>query len=81
VRAALVSFFVWARKQSYLPDSMTAPQRTHALPVPKKRPAIYTPPEFRALLAAVARSGVSRWRSAVWQGYGLARQKSCCGGK
>jgi integrase len=54
VRAALVSFFVWARKQSYLPDSMTAPQRTHALPVPKKRPAIYTPPEFRALLAAVA---------------------------
>ena len=54
VRAALVSFFVWARKQSYLPDTMTAPQRTHALPVPKKRPAIYTPPEFRALLAAVA---------------------------
>jgi integrase len=54
VRAALVSFFVWARKQSYLPDSMTAPQRTHALPVPKKRPDIYTPAEFRALLAAVA---------------------------
>jgi integrase len=54
VRAALVSFFVWARKQSYLPDIMTSPQRTHALPVPKKRPAIYTPSEFRALLAAVA---------------------------
>ena len=54
VRAALVSFFVWARKQSYLPDSMTAPQRTHALPVPQKRPAIYTPADFRALLAAVA---------------------------
>jgi integrase len=54
VRATLVSFFVWARKQSYLPDSMTAPQRTHALPVPKKRPAIYSPAEFRALLAAVA---------------------------
>jgi integrase len=54
VRSALVSFFVWARKQAYLPDTMTAPQRTHALPVPKKRPAIYTPPEFRALLAAVA---------------------------
>jgi integrase len=53
VRSALVSFFVWARKQSYLPDTMTAPQRTHALPVPKKRPAIYTPAEFRALLAAV----------------------------
>lgn len=54
VRATLVSFFVWARKQSYLPDSMTAPQRTHALPVPKNRPAIYSPAEFRALLAAVA---------------------------
>jgi integrase len=54
VRAALVSFFVWARKQSFLPDTMTAPQRTHALPVPKKRPSIYTPAEFRALLAAVA---------------------------
>ena len=54
VRATLVSWFVWARKQSYLPDSMTAPQRTHALPVPKKRPAIYSPAEFRALLAAVA---------------------------
>jgi integrase len=54
VRATLVSFFVWARKQSYLPDSMTAPQRTHALPVPKKRPAIYSPVELRALLAAVA---------------------------
>jgi len=53
VRATLVSFFVWARKQSFLPDSMTAPQRTHALPVPKKRPAIYSPAEFRALLAAV----------------------------
>jgi integrase len=53
VRSTLVSFFVWARKQSYLPDTMTAPQRTHALPVPKKRPAIYTPVEFRALLAAV----------------------------
>ena len=54
VRATLVAFFGWARKQSFLPDSMTAPQRTHALPVPKKRPAIYTPAEFRALLAAVA---------------------------
>ena len=54
VRAALVAFFGWARKQSFLPDSMTAPQRTHALPVPKKRPPIYTPSEFRALLDAVA---------------------------
>jgi integrase len=54
VRQTLVSFFIWARKQGYLPDTMTAPQRTHALPVPKKRPPIYTPTEFRALLAAVA---------------------------
>jgi integrase len=54
VRATLVSFFIWARKQGYVPDTMTAPQRTHALPVPKKRPPIYTPPEFRALLAAAA---------------------------
>jgi integrase len=54
VRATLVSWFVWARKQSFVPDCMTAPQRTHALPVPKKRPPIYTPAEFRALLAAVA---------------------------
>lgn len=54
VRQTLVSFFIWARKQCYLPDSMTAPQRTHALPVPKKRPPIYSPADFRALLAAVA---------------------------
>jgi integrase len=53
VRGTLVSFFVYARKQGYVPDTMTAPQRTHALPVPKKRPPIYTPAEFRALLAAV----------------------------
>lgn len=53
VRATLVSFFVWARKMNLVPDRMTAPQRTHALDVPKKRPPIYTPAEFRALLAAV----------------------------
>jgi integrase len=72
VRAALVSFFVWARKQGYLPDSMTAPQRTHALPVPKKRPAIYTPPEFRALLAAVA----PEWRLPLAV-CGLAGLRTC----
>ena len=54
VRSTLVSFFVWALKRGYVPDTMTAPQRTHALPVPKKRPPIYSPAEFRALLAAVA---------------------------
>ena len=54
VRSTLVTFFGWARKQQFLPDGMTAPERTHALDVPKKRPPIYTPAEFRALLAAVA---------------------------
>lgn len=53
VRSTLVTFFGWARKQQFLPDGMTAPERTHALDVPKKRPPIYAPPEFRALLAAV----------------------------
>jgi integrase len=72
VRATLVSFFVWARKQSYLPDSMTAPQRTHALPVPKKRPAIYSPAEFRALLAAVA----PEWRLPLAV-CGLAGLRTC----
>ena len=72
VRATLVSFFVWARKQSYLPDSMTAPQRTHALPVTKKRPAIYTPSEFRALLAAVA----PEWRLPLAV-CGLAGLRTC----
>ena len=54
VRSTLVTFFGWCRKQGFLSDGMTAPERTHALDVPKKRPAIYTPAEFRALLAAVA---------------------------
>jgi integrase len=72
VRQTLVSFFVWARKQSYLPDSMTAPQRTHALPVPKKRPPIYSPPEFRALLAAAA----PEWRLPLAV-CGLAGLRTC----
>jgi integrase len=54
VRSTLVTFFGWARKQQFLPDGMTAPERTHALDVPQKRPPIYTPAEFRALLVAVA---------------------------
>ena len=53
VRSTLVTFFGWCRKQGFLADGMTAPERTHALDVPKKRPAIYTPAEFRALLAVV----------------------------
>jgi integrase len=72
VRATLVSFWVWARKQGYVPDTMTAPQRTHALPVPKKRPPIYTPAEFRALLTAVA----PEWRLPLAV-CGLAGLRTC----
>ena len=72
VRATLVSFFGWARKASFLPDSMTAPQRTHALPVPKKRPAIYTPAEFRCLLAALG----PEWRLPIAI-CGLAGLRTC----
>jgi integrase len=72
VRSTLVSFWVWARKQGYVPDTMTAPQRTHALPVPKKRPPIYTPTEFRALLAAVA----PEWRLPLTI-CGLAGLRTC----
>jgi integrase len=65
VRSTLVTFFGWARKQQFLPDGMTAPERTHALDVPQKRPPIYTPSEFRALLACVA----PEWRLPL----------ACCG--
>jgi integrase len=53
VRSTLVTFFGYCRKLDLLPDRMTAPERTHALDLQTKRPAIYTPQEFRALLAAV----------------------------
>jgi integrase len=53
VRSTLVTFCGWCRKAGFLPDAMTAPERTHALTCAKKRPGIYTPAEFRALLAAV----------------------------
>jgi integrase len=58
VRSTLVSFFGYCRKLDLIPDRMTAPERTHALDLQVKRPAIYTPAEFRALLAAVEPS----WR-------------------
>jgi integrase len=53
VRSTLVSFFGYCRKLDLVPDRMTAPERTHALDLQAKRPAIYKPDEFRALLAAV----------------------------
>jgi hypothetical protein len=58
VRSTLVTFFSYCRKLDLIPDRMTAPERTHALDLQVKRPAIYTPAEFRALLAAVEPS----WR-------------------
>jgi integrase len=58
VRATLVSFFRWARMQGHLPDALTAPERTHALPLDDKAVAIYTPDHFRKLLAAVP----AKWR-------------------
>jgi len=58
VRSTLVSFFGYCRKLDLIPDRMTAPERTHALDLQVKRPAIYRPDEFRALLAAVEPS----WR-------------------
>jgi integrase len=51
VRSALVSFFRWARTTGLVPDTMTAPERTHLMPLPKDTVAVYTPKQFRALLA------------------------------
>jgi len=67
VRTALVSFFSWARKSALIPDGMTAPERTHTKTLDTKPVAIYTPKEFRALLAAAP----SGWRLALAIG-GLA---------
>jgi integrase len=67
VRTALVSFFSWARKAALIPDGMTAPERTHTKTLDSKPVAIYSPKEFRALLAAAP----PPWRLALAIG-GLA---------
>lgn len=67
VRTTLVSFFRWARKMEMLPDSMTAPERTHALKIDAKAVTIYTPAQFRDLLEAAP----EEWRLALAVG-GLA---------
>jgi integrase len=72
VRSTLVTFFGYCRKLDLLPDRMTAPERTHALDLQTKRPAIYTPQEFRALLAAVA----PEWRLPLAV-CGLAGLRTC----
>ena len=51
VRSSLVSFFRWARTTGLVPDGMTAPERTHTKVLDNKPVAIYTPQQFRDLLA------------------------------
>jgi integrase len=58
VRSALVSFFRWARTTGLVPDTMTAPERTHLMPLPNEAVAVYTPKQFRALLAVAPKE----WR-------------------
>lgn len=71
VRAAIVSLFRWARTTGLVPDSMTAPERTHPLPLPNAAVAIYTPKQFRDLLAAAPKE----WRLGLAIG-GLAGLRS-----
>lgn len=61
VRSALVGLFSWARKAALIPDGMTAPERTHTKALDTKPVAVYSPKEFRALLAAAPPS----WRLAL----------------
>ena len=67
IRTALVSFFSWARKSALIPDGMTAPERTHSKTLDTKPVAIYSPKQFRALLAVAP----VEWRLALAIG-GLA---------
>ena len=52
IRAALVSLYRWARMQGLVPDTTTAPERTHASALPLSPVAIYTPSQLRSLLSA-----------------------------
>lgn len=67
IRTALVSFFSYARKSALIPDGMTAPERTHSKTLDTKPVAIYSPKQFRALLAVAP----VEWRLALAIG-GLA---------
>jgi len=51
VRSCLVSFFRWARTTGLVPDGLTAPERTHTKVLSASAVTIYTPKQFRALLA------------------------------
>lgn len=87
VRSTLVSFFRWARTTGLLPDGMTAPERTHTKRLETSAVAIYTPKQFRALLAmapkewrlGIAIGGLSGLRSEEisglrWEDIKLARK-------
>jgi integrase len=67
VRTTLVSFFKWCRTTGLLPDGMTAPERTHTKVLPNAPVTIYTPKQFRALLAVAPKE----WRLGIAIG-GLA---------
>jgi|688.fasta_scaffold493372_1 integrase len=67
VRSSIVSLFKWAKMQGLVPDGLTAPERTHAMPLDNKPVEVYTPKQFRALLAAAP----TEWRLALAIG-GLA---------
>lgn len=71
VRSALVSFFRWARTTGLVPDGMTAPERTHTKVLDNAPVAIYTPQQFRDLLAMAPKE----WRLGIAIG-GLAGLRS-----
>jgi integrase len=67
VRSCLVSFFRWARTTGLVPDGLTAPERTHTKVLSASAVTIYTPKQFRALLAVAP----PEWRLGIAVG-GLA---------
>lgn len=71
VRTTLVSLFRWARTAGLIPDGMTAAERTHTKVLPKAAVAIYTPKQFRDLLAGAPKE----WRLGLAIG-GLAGLRS-----
>ena len=71
VRAHLVGLFRWARLQGLLPDATTAPERVHPAKLTGAAVEVYTPAQFRALLAAAPEG----WRLALAIG-GLAGLRS-----
>ena len=55
IRSSITTFFRWARKQNYLPDSTTEAEKM-ALPIVMKRaPATYTADQLRTMIAGVSK--------------------------